>query len=288
MKNSVHTLQVASDWHLIKLIGEIERFDASWAFIEIKEEPRIKQLENLAVIINIGASIRIEGSQMTDKEVEMLLENIDISTLDDRDSQEVVGYFNTLDIISESYADIQINTSNIKNLHNILLKYSERDSWHKGSYKKLCNAVEVKFPDGKKKIICETTKVGFYTDEAMNALLEWYEKDTTTHPLVKTALFVYEFVSIHPFHDGNGLLSRLLTVLLFLKNGYKWIQYVRLDAEIENKKEEYNQVLKRCQANRPNENITDWVQFFLELVIKTQQDLMINISLKENDVCNKA
>lgn len=158
---------------------------------------------------------------MSDEEVEVLLKEIDISKIVDRDSQEVVGYFETLDLISESYEEIPITENSLKNLHNILLKYSKKDQWHKGDNKQLSNAVEAKLPDGTRQIIFQTTEAGFPTQDAMRFLIEWYLNDHETHPLVKCALFSYEFLSIHPFQDGNGRLSRLLASLLLLKHGYK-------------------------------------------------------------------
>ena len=96
----------------------------------------------------------------------------------------------------------------------------------------------------------------------------------TLHNLIKCAAFVYEFLSIHPFQDGNGRLSRLLSTLLLLKNGYKWIQYVSFEHEIESRKSEYYQALRACQAQRPNENITIWINFFLNALRNIQTQLM--------------
>ena len=239
MENKVYIFKIDINWELIGLISKIDRFDASWSSIEKREGQSLKQLKSISTVRSVGASTRMEGSKMSDAEVDVLLKNIDITKLEDRDSQEVVGYFNTLDIITESYQDINITESSIKNLHNILLKYSKKDSWHKGNYKQHSNAVEANYPDGTKRILFETTEAGFPTEDAMRNLFKWYKTDKETHPLVKCASFCYEFVSIHPFQDGNGRLSRLIASLLLLKNGYKWIQYVSFEHEIESKKEEY-------------------------------------------------
>ena len=126
MENFVYNLKVDLDWKLISIISQIDRFDASWATIEKKEGQSLKQLKSIATVRSVGASTRIEGSKMSDEEVNVLLQTIDITKLEDRDSQEVVGYFNTLDIISESFLDIEITESSLKNLHNILLKFSKK------------------------------------------------------------------------------------------------------------------------------------------------------------------
>jgi len=274
MENLVYTFKLNLDWKLVSLISQIDRFDASWTSIEKKEGQSLKQLKSIATVRSVGASTRIEGSKMSDEEVEVLLKQIDITKLSDRDSQEVVGYFEALDIITESYENIEIKESNIKNLHNILLKHSKKDEWHKGDYKQHTNAVEASYPDGTKQIIFQTTEAGFATQDAMRALVDWYKNDKTTHPLVKCALFAYEFVSIHPFQDGNGRLSRLLSSLLLLKNGYNWIQYVSFEHEIENRKTEYYRVLRSCQAQRPNEDVTDWVSFFFDALNNIQNQLL--------------
>lgn len=135
------------------MISQIDRFDATWTSIERREKQSLKQLKSIAAVRSVGAYTRIEGSILTDDEVDVLLKNIDITKLEDRDTQEVVGYFEALDIISEAYNEIRITEGDIKNLHNILMKYNTKDIWHKGNYMKLSNAVEAKYPDGTSQII---------------------------------------------------------------------------------------------------------------------------------------
>jgi Fic family protein len=274
MENIVYTFKLNIDWRLINMISQIDRFDASWTSIEKREGQSLKQLKSIATVRSVGASTRIEGSKMSDEEVEVLLKEIDITKIEDRDSQEVVGYFETLDIISESYEDIKISENDLKNLHNILLRHSKKDEWHKGDYKQHTNAVEATLPDGTRQVIFQTTEAGYPTEDAMRHLVEWYNNDNQIHTLVKCALFAYDFVSIHPFQDGNGRLSRLISTLLLLKNGYKWIQYVSFEHEIESRKTEYYRVLRSCQANRPNEDVTSWVVFFFDALFNIQKQLM--------------
>lgn len=280
MENTAHTFRINIGWKLINLISQIDRFDASWASIEKKEGQSLKQLKSIATVRSVGASTRIEGSKYSDEEVEVLLHEIDFTKLEDRDSQEIVGYFEVMDIISSSYESIRISESSIKNLHNILLKHSIKDEWHKGDYKQHSNVVEAKLPDGSKQIIFQTTEAGIPTQEAMSKLIDWYNKDNETHPLVKCALFAYDFVSIHPFQDGNGRLSRLISSLLLLKHGYNWIQFVSFEHEIENRKTEYYRVLRSCQAERPNEDVSDWLNFFFHALANIQKQLMKKLELK--------
>lgn len=280
MENNVHTFQLNINWTLLSLISSIDRFDATWNTIEQREGQTLKQLKSIATVKSVGASTRIEGSKMSNKEVEVLLNNIDITKIEDRDSQEVFGYFKTLDLISESYKDIGISENSIKNLHNILMEYNEKDKWHKGDYKQHSNAVEATHPDGTKHIIFQTTEAGYPTEDAMRNLIAWYKKDNETHPLVKCALFAYDFVSIHPFQDGNGRLSRLISSFLLLQTGYKWIQYVSFENEIESRKVEYYRVLQNCQANRPNENVDEWINFFFDSLKNIQLKLSEKLKIQ--------
>ncbi len=277
MKNRVYNFDIKIDWNLINFISNIDRFDSEWSAIERREGQSLKQLKTIATIRSVGASNRIEGNKMTDEEIDLLLHKIDISKLVDRDSQEVVGYFETLDLIAGSFNNINISASSIKSLHNSLMKHNQKDEWHRGDYKQFSNVVEATFADGAKQIVFETTEAGVATENAMDSLINWYNAETEVHALVKTSTFVYEFLSIHPFQDGNGRLSRLLSTLLLLQNGYKWIEYVSFEHEIESRKSEYYRVLRTCQAQRPNEEITVWTEFFLDALRNIQQQLMLKL-----------
>lgn len=278
----VHTFFLEPDWKLIQEISKLDRFDASWTAIEKREGQSLKQLKSIATVKSVGASTRIEGSGMSDEEVKVLIEKISISKLEDRDSQEVAGYFEALDLVSENHADIDISEGTIKNLHKLLMKYSEKDAWHRGDYKQHSNAVEATRPSGTKYIIFQTTPPGRETEEAMQRLLKWWYADMATHSIVKCALFCYDFVCIHPFQDGNGRLSRLIATLLLLKNKYTWIQYVSFEHEIENRKKEYYQQLMESQKQRPGENIYRWVLFFLDCLNNISSQLMEKLSKQGN------
>lgn len=274
MENEVYIFEIDLGWQLIAVISQIDRFDASWTSIERKEKRNLKQLRSIATIRSVGASTRIEGAKMTDEEIDVFVKNTNASKLEDRDSQEVAGYFDVVDLIIESYNDITISVGDIKNLHNVLMKYSTKDEWHKGDFKQHSNAVQATYADGINQVIFQTTEPGFATENAMAKLVDWYNKEESIHPLVKCSVFTYEFLSIHPFQDGNGRLSRLLSTLLLLKNGYNWIQYVSFEHEIENRKSQYYATLRSCQAQRPHENISDWVNFYFD-ALKNIQVLLI-------------
>lgn len=177
MGNIVYNFKLNIDWKLINLISKIDRFDANWTAIERREGQSLRELKSIATVRSVGASNRIEGNKMSDEEVDVLLQKIDITKLSDRDSQEVVGYFEVLDFISESYENIKLTENHLKSLHNSLMKYSAKDAWHKGNYKLHSNAVEASFPDGTRQIIFQTTEAGFTTEEAIRTLLNWYNSE---------------------------------------------------------------------------------------------------------------
>ncbi len=274
MENKVHDFYIDLDWNLVALISEIDRFDSNWTAIQRREGQSLKHLKSVATVRSVGASTRIEGSKMSDEEVDVFLKSIDITKLKDRDSQEVAGYFDTLNIISASFKEIDITESSIKSLHNSLMKYSQKDEWHKGNYKQHSNVVEAIDLDGTRQVVFQPAEAGLATENAMRTLCEWHRNDAETHILVKCAAFTYEFLSIHPFQDGNGRMSRLLSTLLLLKGGYEWIRYVSFEHEIETRKIDYYQALRSCQAKRPNENITEWIWFFFTSLRNIQGRLM--------------
>lgn len=254
--------------HIIKKIGFIDSFKGFWMNIESGESKYLKELKRIATIQSIGSSTRIEGATLTNEEIATLLQNLKITNLEGRDEQEVFGYYEALEIILDNYENISLAENNIFNLHNQLLKFSDKDQNHRGKYKQLSNKVVAKYPDGKQRVIFNTTKP-FLVKKEMEELINWtntnFEKNEI-HPLIIIGTFVYEFLSIHPFQDGNGRLSRLLTNLLLLKNGYHFVQYVSLENQIEKKKKEYYRVLMDAQQHRYSEKeiIDKWMLFFLE------------------------
>lgn len=262
---------------VLKLISQIDLYKGKWNIIERQENIYLKELRKIATIESIGSSTRIEGATMTDKEVEELLNDIKVTKLKTRDEQEVVGYYDTLEIIYENYDNINLTENYIKQLHQNLLRHSDKDTRHRGGYKSLSNKVVGNYPEGIQKVIFNTTDVHL-VDSEMKDLLNWTNGQLETndiHSLIIIAHFIYEFLSIHPFQDGNGRLSRLLTTLLLLKNGYLFIQYVSFENLIENTKKEYYQSLMEGQKSRGKrtENISKWTLYFLEKLISLTQKL---------------
>lgn len=188
----IHTLSfLPSNWMVLtQELSQLDRFDAQWQAIERREQKTLKELKTIATVRSIGASTRIEGSKLSDAEVEVLIENLDINKLTERDQQEVAGYYDALNLIAESYRDIAVSEGSIKHLHKTLMKHSTKDSYHRGDYKINPNRVERTEADGNKTTIFETTAPGWPTQEDMEGLVAWYNSDATTHPLIRAALFV--------------------------------------------------------------------------------------------------
>lgn len=285
MINKIHTFQLVLDFKLMNELSSIDRFGGSWSAIEKREGYQtLKELKSIATVNSVGASTRIEGSKMTNDEVKVLIfDNIKIEKFVERDQQEVIGYFNALNIISESYRDIEITENSLQNLHKILLRHSEKDKWHKGNYKQHPNSVEATQDDGTKITVFNTTEPGIPTQNAMRELIEWYNADNATPPIIKSAVFVYDFLSIHPFQDGNGRLSRLIATLLLLKHDYSWVQYVSFEHEIENRKIEYYKVLMDCQQQRPGESVYSWIIFFFDCLSNIQNKLTEKLEVQKSE-----
>jgi len=258
---------------IIKKISNIDSFKGKWIGLEGKESKYLKELKRIASIESIGSSTRIEGSTLSDDEVAEFLNSIKITEFKTRDQQEVVGYYEVLNLIIESFEDIDIKENQISHLHKMLLTESEKDERHRGRYKKLSNKVVANYPGGHQKTIFKTTEP-FLVKQEMANLITWTNKNLKSkdiHPLLVVGAFVYEFLSIHPFQDGNGRLSRLLTTLLLLKNDYDFIQYASMEYEIEKRKKKYYNALMDGQRNRykKTEKIDQWIVFFLDTLEKT-------------------
>ncbi len=252
---------------IIQQISRIDQFKGEWKSLDQEENRYLKELRKIATIQSIGSSTRIEGSSLTDAEISSLIKNLNISKLQSRDEQEVVGYYDTLEAILSSHVDIDLTMSNIHGLHNLLLKHSSKDNRHRGSFKEHTNQVVATFPDGTTKIIFKTTEP-YLVQKEMEDLVDWTNQSIDKreiHLLIIIATFVYEFLSIHPYQDGNGRLSRLLTNLLLIKHGYNFVQYVSLEHIVEGNKSTYYQALMEGQKDRykEQERIDRWVLFFL-------------------------
>jgi len=253
---------------IMQLVAAIDEYRGKWNVVEKRENRYLKELRKIATIESIGSSTRIEGAIMTDEEIKQLLKDLKITKLNTRDKQEIIGYYEALELIFDNFSEIQLSESYIKQLHQLLLKHSDKDERHRGSYKNLSNKVIATYPTGEQKTVFATTEPVLVEGE-MFALITWTNrqwKEKTMHPLIVLAVFVYEFLSIHPFQDGNGRLSRLLTTLFLLQQGYDFIQYISFENHIEKNKKNYYDALMTAQRKRITQEdiIEKWLLFFLE------------------------
>lgn len=268
---------------LMLQLSIIDSFKGNWNAIELEQSKHLKELRKIATIESIGSSTRIEGSTLSNSEVEKLLKSVKITKLKTRDEEEVIGYYEALEVILNNYETIDLSENYLHQLHGILLKHSDKYQRHKGKYKNLSNKVVANYPDGTQRTIFKTTEPHLTAVE-MQKIIEWtnerFEK-FDMHPLVTIAVFIYEFLSVHPYQDGNGRLSRLLTTLLMIKRDYKFIQYVSFENIIETRKEDYYRALMAGQTNRgkADERIDKWILFFMECMTILTQKLTVKYTI---------
>lgn len=260
------TLRITPE--ILALIARLDEFKGAWRAQGALAPERLSALQRVATIESIGSSTRIEGSRLSDREVERLLARLDARAYQSRDEQEVAGYADTLARIHASWPDIALTENHIRQLHRDLLVYSDKDAWHRGQYKTTPNHVAAFDADGKEIGIVFETATPFDTPRRMAELLEWFHAEREAallHPLLRIAIWTVVFLEIHPFQDGNGRLSRALTTLLLLQAGYTYVPFSSLEAVIEKEREAYYLALRRTQASL-REAAPDWqpwVEFFL-------------------------
>ncbi len=279
---------------ILSLIAQIDEFKGVWRTLGTLAPDRLSALRRVATIESIGSSTRIEGSKLSDREVERLLSNLVIQSFETRDEQEVAGYAELMDLVFESWPNIPFNENHIKQLHQILLRHSDKDSPHRGEYKTNSNSVAAFDENGNQIGMVFETATPFNTPHLMAELVTWVKDEReqkTLHPLLIIAIFVVVFLEIHPFQDGNGRLSRVLTTLLLLQSGYAYVPYSSLESVIELNKEAYYLALRQTQGliRTDTPNWQPWLVFFLRsladqvrrLEKKVEREKIVMTSLPE-------
>ncbi len=274
---NIDTLTITQD--ILNIIAEIDEFRGAWRALGTLAPERLSALRRVATIESIGSSTRIEGSKLSDRDIERLLSNLQIKSFDTRDEQEVAGYAEVMELVFQSWNDISITENHIKQLHRDLLKYSKKDEPHRGQYKTTSNSVAAFDETGQQIGIIFETASPFDTPFLMKDLVDFVVDTLETkkyHPLLIIAIFTVAFLEIHPFQDGNGRLSRILTTLLLLRSGYTYVLYSSLESVIEQSKESYYLALRQTQAtirtNSPNWH--PWVMFFLRALQQQMRRLV--------------
>ena len=268
---------------LLHLIGEIDRFNLTWQNMNSLSPEILTSLKQVATVESVASSTRIEGSKLSNEEVDRLLMNLEVRSFKTRDEQEVAGYAAAMETVIANYKVIPLNENYIRQLHSLLLQYSDKDERHHGQYKKLNNHVEAFGLDGTSLGVVFQTSTPFATPEDMRLLVDWMQRamaDPLIHPLLSISAFIVSFLAIHPFQDGNGRLSRILTNLLLLKAGYHYVPYSSLESVIEQKKESYYFNLRKTQASLGEEEVLwqPWVHFHLRCLSAQKDRLHHKIS----------
>lgn len=266
---AIRTHSLAITPATVKLIAEIDEFKGAWTAIGRISPDRLIALRRIATIESIGSSTRIEGAKLSDREVEALLVGLEIKEFASRDEEEVAGYAETMETVFQHWENIALTENHIKQLHGDLLQYSSKDERHRGEYKTHDNHVEAFGPDGESIGIVFETASPFDTPRLMAELVDWTRTNLDggdLHPLIAIAIFVVVLLEIHPFQDGNGRLSRILTTLLLLRASYAYVPYSSLESVIEQNKDAYYRALRETQATIRTDtpNWQPWLTFFLK------------------------
>ena len=267
---------------ILALIAEIDEFKGAWRAFGTLAPERLNALRRVATIESIGSSTRIEGSKLTDREIERLLTDIQTQSFSSRDEQEVAGYAKVMETVFQSWADIPITENHIKQLHRDLLCFSEKDERHRGQYKTSPNSVAAFNEAGQQIGVVFETATPFDTPLRMQELIAWLAGTRELgrmHPLLMIGIFVVVFLAIHPFYDGNGRLSRILTTTMLLQAGYSYVPYSSLESVIEQSKDSYYLGLRQTQGTIRTENPDwqPWLLFFLRALQKQKRNLAAKV-----------
>ena len=258
---------------LLGLLGKVEEFRGRWQELTWLSRDVLSQLRRSATIESVGSSTRIEGSKLTDRQVETLLDGLGTEKFLSRDEEEVAGYAAAINFVFDAADILPPSENHVLQLHSMLLKFSTKDQRHRGAYKTLANHVAAFDPDGKELGIIFKTTSPFDTPREMETLTTWYIRRHTQadlHPLLVVGIYIVAFLRIHPFQDGNGRLSRILTTLLLLRTGYTYVPFMSLEAIVEQNKDGYYRALRATQTiiGTSDANWEPWLEFFLMILWK--------------------
>jgi Fic family protein len=270
---------------IITLIGQIETLKGQWIGSTQLSPQILGRLRRSVLVTSTGASTRIEGARLSDEQIEHLMQSLSIQTFHNRDEQEATGYYELLHNVFTAWQTLSFTEGLIKHFHHELLKYVEKDALHRGDYKKTENKVHMVNAEGESLALLFDTTPAYLTQEQMQDLLEWTRQalaQRTYHPLLIIGNFLVEFLKIHPFEDGNGRLSRILTNFLLLHEGYAYMPYVSHEKIVEDNKLSYYLALRKSQntLGTDHEDITPWLLFFFDVLL-TQARIAIGLLTKE-------
>eukprot|EP01032_Pedospumella_encystans_P008471 gene8471-10052_t len=257
-------------------LSAIDQFEAKFVNVSGYVRPDfMRQLKQETGVASVGASTRIEGSQMGDEEVEKFLASVSKQSFLSRDEAEVFGYSEMLQLILDRHKAMPFSENVICQLHGMLLDHTIKDQRHRGHYKKVPNHVIATDPSGTIIGTIFETSTPLQTPQHMHELVKWTEcmlQESQVHNLLVIAVFTVVFLKIHPFQDGNGRLSRLMWTWLMLRSGYSYVPYSSLETIIENNKQEFYSSLYKTQRTFDSDVVdhTPWIKFFIKCVVQQQ------------------
>lgn len=269
------------DSEMLGLIAAIYK-EAGKQEMYLKQRPEeLEKLVEIAKVQSTEASNAIEGIVTTNTRVRQLVE--EKTTPRNRDEQEIAGYRDVLNIIHENFDVIPITRNYILQLHKIL--YSHMNNPMAGRTKNVQNYISATYPDGHVETLF-TPLAPFETPEALDRLCEEYNRvigNTEVEPLIVIPIFIHDFLCIHPFNDGNGRMSRLLTTLLLYRNGFYVGKYISLEAKIAKNKDLYYDALGKSQDGwyEGTEDPVPFIKYLLGTVLSAYKDFEERFALVE-------
>lgn len=269
------------DSDILGLIAAIYK-EAGKQEMYLKQKPQeLEKLVEIAKIQSTEASNAIEGIITTSTRIKQLVE--EKTTPKNRDEQEIAGYRDVLNIIHESFDAIPISQNYILQLHKIL--YSHMNNPMGGRTKSVQNYISATYPDGHVETLF-TPLAPFETLEALNKICEEYNRvigNMEVEPLIVIPIFIHDFLCIHPFNDGNGRMSRLLTTLLLYRNGFYVGKYISLEAKIAKNKDLYYNALSKTQHgwHEGTEDVVPFIKYLLGTILAAYKDFEDRFSLIE-------
>ena len=273
---------VISNNNIINLISKIHEYKGKQSYLLNVKEETLETLLKIAKIESTSSSNKIEGISTTDKRInEIVNQNLDPKN---RNEEEIAGYRDVLSLIHDNYEFIDINHNTILQLHRDLYKYTGYS--YGGKFKNSQNYIEEIDDKGEKKIRF-TPLSPFETPLAIDGLCKNYNElvqSETCDLLVLIPIFIFDFVSIHPFNDGNGRMSRLLTLLLLYKANYLVGKYISIEKIIEDTKESYYDALQKSSVNwYSNENnYSYFVEYYLGIILRAYKELDSRIRIVDD------
>lgn len=273
----------------LNFIQHISQFQRSWSLSADTQQDFYVGLKKTTIITSAGASTRIEGATLTDEEIKKKLSGLKIKKIQDRDEAEVAGYIDCKQYIFDSFGHLNISEHTLRSLHQMMMRYLPEDILplaQRGAYKNITNAVvRIDEATGAQDVIFATTPPGPQTEAAIRELMDDYTayiQDMNYSDLEVIAAFIVKFLAIHPFRDGNGRISRLLTDLCLLKQGYEFCMYASHEKIIEETKEHYYIALRQTQSGlNKHPDINPWFLYFLKVLEKQTQYLNTVMRVKK-------